>query len=404
MVVSVPGPEEFPALESRLATDPTNVGALTRLGAGYREAGRLDEARDLLERALTQDASSGPATFFLGLTYEDLGNFTDARVVYTAYLDQGNSALRDEIEARLPIMRRAELQASITQALASEEAFTPDARAVAVFPFQYSGASPDYQPLSRALAAMLITDLSQTDRLTVVERLHVQLLLDEVALSQSEWVDPATAVQGGRVTGAANVVQGVLGGDADRITLDASVVDVRTDPTQAPELADESDATAIVDLEKRTAFAIYESLGIELTVAERERVSQRWTDNLQALLAFGLGLEAEDRGDYAAAAAEYRRAAQIDPSFSQAADQAGEADVVGDAGTTTTADLAAAATTELLDESGFGDFTDMTEALAGVESLVPTSGERDVAVESLGTEGFRPAILTITIRPPGGNQ
>ena len=68
-------------------------------------------------------------------------------------------------------------------------------------------------------------------------------------------------------------------------------------------------------MEKTTALSLYELLGIQLTVAERERVMQHPTDNIRALLAFGLGLEAEDRGDFQLAGQHYTDAVTLDPRF-----------------------------------------------------------------------------------------
>lgn len=404
----VPTEAELPTLERQVARDSTNVEALVQLGAGYREAGRLHEAVVVLERATALRVSSGAAVLFLGLTYEDLGRYGDARSTYEAYLGTVTSgALHTEVEARIPVLLRRELQVATAQALLDEATLSgtaPDASTVAVFPFLYDGASEEFQPLGRALSAMLVTDLAQTDRLTVVERLQVQLLLDEIALGATDLVDEGTAARSGFVLGAGNVVQGVVGGDQELLTLEAAVVRVDEGVGPAPDISEADEVERLFDMEKRIALAIYESLGIELTVAERERVNRRWTESLQALLEFGRGLEAEDRGDYALAATHYRRAAQIDPAFSAATTRAEPAQRMSEATTTSTQDLANSATEELMLDPGYTEFVDVDAVLEGAQTMVPTSESRDPVAEATGKEGFRPGILNIRVRRPGGGD
>ena len=54
-------------------------------------------------------------------------------------------------------------------------------------------------PLERGLADLLITDLSRSAQLTVVERDRMQALADEIQLSQSDRVDAATSVRAGKL-------------------------------------------------------------------------------------------------------------------------------------------------------------------------------------------------------------
>jgi len=72
-----------------------------------------------------------------------------------------------------------------------------------------------------------------------------------------------------------------------------------------------------MEAEKRMVFGIIEELGVELTAAERERISERQTESLDALLAFGRGLAAMDRGDFEAAVQDFEAAVDIDPGFSK---------------------------------------------------------------------------------------
>jgi tetratricopeptide (TPR) repeat protein len=188
MVGGLPGPDEIPDLEGHLARDATSVPTMIRLGVAYREANRLGDARGALERAVALEPNDPAAVFYLGLTYEDLELPGAARDLYTRYLQVGTRGdVRTLVRRRLPIVERQEFVLAARDALAREAELAtvqPAPRTVAIFPFLYAGTDPQLRPLGRALAEMLATDLSQTDRLTVVERSQVQLLLDEIRLSR----------------------------------------------------------------------------------------------------------------------------------------------------------------------------------------------------------------------------
>ncbi|MEP0546712.1 MAG: hypothetical protein ABJF88_07265, partial [Rhodothermales bacterium] len=72
-----------------------------------------------------------------------------------------------------------------------------------------------------------------------------------------------------------------------------------------------------------------------------DRIERVPTRDLQAFLAFSRGLQEEDAGDFAAAAAAFAQAAALDPGFELAATRAGEAAALSSAGGTVSAALGA---------------------------------------------------------------
>ena len=156
-----------------------------------------------------------------------------------------------------------------------------EANRVAVLPFIYSGTDPELRPLGRAISEMLVTDLSQTDRLVLIERLRLQALLDEMRLGEEGLVDPSTAARTGRLLGAGRTVQGSLGGDAALLQLQATISRAQGMPAgDEPPLTEQDALRRLLDAEKRLVLGLYSSLGVELTSTERERVMQRPTENL----------------------------------------------------------------------------------------------------------------------------
>ncbi len=320
--VRTPTPRELTSIRQRAAVD-RSPEAQVALGATWLAAGQRDSARVVLERVLATSPRNAPALLYLGITSEEQGNYFRADSLYRAYLALGRSApLKREVTRRLAVVRREALVASIRSALASEARLSrlaPEPRAVAVFPFSYDGQDARLQALSRALAGLLTTDLAQTSRLRVLERAQVQALVDEIKLSGIGLVDPATAVRGGRLLRAGRVVQGQMGGDDRALRLAVAVVRADTSAAQkAAPIEVQDQLSRLFAMEKTLALGLYQSMGIELTVAERERVSHYATQNVEALLEYGWGLAAEDRGELGSAADHFQRAGLLDPGFSEA--------------------------------------------------------------------------------------
>jgi tetratricopeptide (TPR) repeat protein len=398
-VVNAPSAAEIPALEERIERQPVDTDALTRLGAAYRQAGRQEEAERVLRRAFEQSPADPRATVLLGLTYEELGQPARARLLYTEYLRIGRSAqLRRQLSARLPLLDRQELREAVRSALARELELateTAEPRTVAVFPFAYQGSDPALSPLGRALAEMLVTDLSQTDRLRVVERTGVQMLLDELQLGEAGLVDTLTAARSGRILGAGRVVQGQIGGAEELLRLQAAVVGIGDD-WDGRNLTEEDPLQRLFDLQKRLSLRVLAELGVQLTPAERQRVERRATQNLQALLAFGRCLEADDAGEFEQAAQFCAEAVALDPGFQVARDRADRAQSSLTASRQAFTDLTQLSFTEP------GGLTAIQESLEAIHSIIPDATGRSPSAEVLGTEGLgRRAILEIIIRRPG---
>jgi TolB-like protein len=393
-----PVPAEIPALRAELDRDSTALPARLRLAEAYRLAGQADAARLLLE---PYAAANPLVAVELGLVYEDLERFAEARRVYRDYLERGRDArLRDQVRARLTLLERRELEQAVRAALAREQELanvTPAPNTVGVFPFLAVTDDPELRALGTALAELLTTDLAQTDRLRVLERTQVQALLAELQLAESGRVDPATAARTGRLLGAGSVVQGRIETTAANAALQAVVVNVPGQPQVPAPLREQDTLARLLDMEKRLALALYERMGVQLTAAERQRVTRQATDNVQALVAFGFGLEAADAGNYDEAARQFRRALSLDPGFDLARTQQTRAEQSALAATVTAGALSRLG----LAEAGAAD--DWRARYAPVEALMLDPALRDAAAEVLGAEGpRRSGTADIVIRRPGG--
>lgn len=403
-----PSPDQIPELEVRLAERPSDADVAARLGAAYGAANRADDAVRVLESTLDSNPDHEASVYYLGLAYEEAGADSSALALYRRYLQIGSDGdLRNELERRVDLIRQAALRESVQASLAREAelaAAPPRARTIAVFPFPYLGSVEGIRPLGRALAQMLVTDLSQTDRLDVLERLHVQYLAEEIELAEQGRVDPATAARGGRVLGAERVVQGQIDGTVDEIVLDAAVIQTSDGADEADEVGSRDQLARFFDLEKEMALAIYEAAGVQLSPAERERVTQRQTENLEAVLAFGLGLEAQDAGRFQEAANHFNRAVTLDPSFELAATSGEEANRLANAAGITVETLVELGAERLLGSQTYADWLRRQVDFVQVEELIPGPSERDAVSEAISGEGLSgsSAGLDIILERPGG--
>ncbi len=318
-----PTPVDIPALEARRQQSPSDPALLTRLGIAYYDSKDFPLARDVLLAALALDEERFPAALYLGLTYEQMGHLDSARTAYAGAANAArSSAQRNEARARLQLLTRTELAEAAREAIAREaelSAETPAPNTIAVLPFRYLGNEQALRPLERGMAFLIVSDLSKVGRLRLLEREHVQALVDELELSESGRVDQSTGARSGRLLRAAQVVQGSLQDVPNRghLRVDANIVNASDAAVAASGWAADK-LQQLFAIEKEVVLQLLQRVGIGLTPAEERAIKERPTADLQAFLAFSRGLEAEDRGDYTTAAEEFGAAAQRDRGFRSA--------------------------------------------------------------------------------------
>ncbi len=136
------------------------------------------------------------------------------------------------------------------------------ARTVAVLYFQDLGPSPEAKPLRKALAQMLITDLSRIEGLKVLQRERIERFVAETAIGESGLATAQTAVLAGRVLEADCVVQGTFSATSEQVTVEVRVAS--REPTAA-ELARtfSRPMEELMQLEQEIIQAIVEAVGVE---------------------------------------------------------------------------------------------------------------------------------------------
>lgn len=228
-----------------------------------------------------------------------------------------------------PAARRATMIADADKAaraaLAAENRLDPakiPARSFAVLPFAVDSRDTVVRPLAYGLADLLTGDLSRSPRLQLVERLHTNAILRELDLVDAGVTDPRQGPRVGRLVGARRLLLGsATRSGPTTLRLEARVVDV-VGGTVQDVVSAEAPFDRVIEAEKQLALLLFERLGITLTPAQRAQVEQRQTTQLNALVAYGRGVEAETRGDAVGATAAFEEASRLDAAFAAARTQA----------------------------------------------------------------------------------
>jgi TolB-like protein len=209
------------------------------------------------------------------------------------------------------------IDAATTEAVARERALDPAGLgALGVPPFAFSGSDPRLTALGFAMADLLITDLSRSRQLQLVERARLGEILQELDLAGAGRVDSLSAPRVGRLLQARRLVLGSV----DTLPTGEYRLTVRVANVETGVLEQALDARAsagdLLAAEKVIAYRLFDALGITLSPAERAAVDDlRPAASLAALVAYGEGVEAELTGDRKRAFNAYSSAALLAPTF-----------------------------------------------------------------------------------------
>jgi TolB-like protein len=220
--------------------------------------------------------------------------------------------------------RLAAADSAARAAIANERAIVAaslPASAVGVAPFAADPSDTVATALAYGLADLLLTDLSRSRQLTVVDRLRADAVLRELRMAESGRVDSGTAPRVGRLIGARRLVVGrVASRPAGQFDVAARVADAATGQVTVGANSS-APLERVLDAEKTLAFRIFDALQVNLTPAERAAVEQRPTRSIAALLAYGKAVREEAMGRYESAGEFYRQAAAADPQFAAPRDR-----------------------------------------------------------------------------------
>ena len=327
------------SFQDELAQNPDNWKARQQLGYAYIKTGQLDQAISEFKLVLGQDPKDYPystafgyapqkfermpgqkpgdplSTYYLGLAYLHNGQRTEAIETWRSYQDSERPTVEQEIKKQITLVEISDSIHYAKRALAEEEklkTLPPRPGTVAVFYFKDVSKDNSLRHFQKAMATMIISDLSQVESLLVLERTRIQFLLTEMELGQTGIVDKSTAPRAGRLLGAENLIVGTM--EPRSLHVQANVASTESEDIVGT-VAAGAEIEEFYILEKEIVYNILKLLKVEFTPEEEKKISQYHTKNLQAVVYFGQGLEALDLGEWKKAKAFFNQAVEEDPDF-----------------------------------------------------------------------------------------
>ena len=221
----------------------------------------------------------------------------------------------------------AALAATVLAPVPADAQQSQQAPTVAVLYFTNSALvnHDQYQPLSKGIADMLITQLAQNRGLRVVERDRLQTILEELDLHQSERVDDETAVRIGKVLGARHMLTGVFFIDMNQtLRMDIRAVNVETSQVEYVETV-QGKSENVLSLIAELGQKVNDGLELPaIEVSQERRPAGRQTssvspaDQYRAFFLVSKSIEEQDRRNFDGAIALLREALQVYPEFERA--------------------------------------------------------------------------------------
>ena len=315
----------LPDLEARADQQPHNPTALRDFGEALVQTRAYARALDPLQRARALAPDDPKTLYYLAAAREATASPDSALALYALHAGLADSPYQRLMHGRHVWLRRERVREQIAALIETEaEIETGDGdltEAVAVFPFSYGTGDPRYAPLGRGLSEMITTDLAALGGVRLVERVRLQVLLDELALAEGGAFDAQTAPRVGRLLRSGRIVGGGVDVQAEQLAADVALWEWARE--REPEVETRGGPLAeLFRVQQEIVFGLADALGVRLTASQRARIEEVPTRSLQAFLAYSRGLQEEDAGRFASASSEYREAERLDGGFAEASSKA----------------------------------------------------------------------------------
>lgn len=171
--------------------------------------------------------------------------------------------------------------------------------------------------LNKAIADLLIKNLSEVQSLVVLEREKMQTFSKEIELGDSAVFSQEKALRVGRVAKVETVIYGNYLLSGNRITISIFLLDLDTqDVLQTEEITGDYDQ--LRTLIQALVFQFLANRNIDLSPTEKEKIRFKVTDSMTATEHFYRGIDFYDQGQYPEAFGEFLRAANQDSQFLEA--------------------------------------------------------------------------------------
>ena len=377
-----------------ITKSPNDPQIYTSLGYAYLKKDDLPKAIQNFEKAKSIDPTYGKAYLYLGMLYEKQRELPKAIQEYNSYYKQFPlTPTGQKLKARISILMRNQIAKEVQEAIQKEKEISVDSipeNTIAVYYFANLTGNPELDTLQKGLTDMLITDLAQVSSLKVLERTRIQLLMDELKLSETGAIDQDTTPRVGRLLGAKRIISGGFAAPSqDNLRIDSTATNVATSETDA-QASVSGNQNGFFTLEKQLVFGILGNLNIPLTQEERDAIQKVPTESFLAFLAYSRGLDYEDRGMYPEAGQEFNKATQLDPNFIRANEKSQEVKILSETHITGTLGEVAQ-----LEQSEKQETPTKTESGPAMGNVLSSMDRLEPIVENIG-DGFIPQTGTKT--------
>jgi hypothetical protein len=382
-----PSPDLIGSLEARLARTPDDPKISLALAEAYYGAGRFAEVLPFIGRVMGLEPDNEEAALFHAYTLDTLRRDREAREAFQSLAGRvGSGAVRRAIAVRLRLLEARLRVTDVREAVASGSWPGAGGAPFGLLPLRYAGNDTALQAVGVGLAQYMADELVRrgSGSADSVEYERVLELRHALEIGDEDLVDPATAARLGRMLRVRLMLQGTIEPvDSLTLRLRADLVDVTsggivatmTADTSARDLAVLGARVAANALAARDDTSLTEPVALPL---RRPRV--------EALVAFGRGLEARTARDWPGAAAAFYLALLYDGAWTRARGARDEAALLANPPRSDPRRLAARVegpTTHAV-LRGHLQATAMAVAPVGAD----------------GTEGLSPDLQTVTGRKP----
>ncbi len=306
--------------KARVAENPSDWQSREKLGYALLNAGDPKAAVVELEKVpnTTPPKEGSLAPLYLGLAYLKMDNPDAALKAWASYKDKSMPLVKAEIDRLTTLVEIEASKKAAKAALAQERSLSASAvkpDSYAVFNFGVQSQEPSMRSIQKALTAMTIADLAQVKGISVIERVRLQALLDEMKLGQTGAVDAATAPKAGKLLGADNLVVGSLNDPSGKVGVVSSTAST-TRGAVVGSFSVSQDKDKFYELQKAVVANILKVGNIKLDADTEAKVLKEYhTRSFQAVSFYGQGLDAQDRGDFQASKDYFALAVKEDPNF-----------------------------------------------------------------------------------------
>lgn len=304
----------IPYFRQHLSENPDDWIARKKLGIAYYKSGQPENALKELQKTLEAMPDDQETVYYLSLAESAAGDSLKAANTLKGFYHPGET-VQKKIDQNVTLLEIKGGMDWARDALANEatlETTSPSPNSIAVCYYKDLSSDGQFKYLQKALTEMIITDLSQVKTLTVVERIRLQYLLEEMEMGTTGIVDKTTAPRTGKLLGAEHLVIGTL--ETGSIVSRTGIASTsKKDVVAAFSLTE--DHGDFFQLQKKIVHNILRIINVSPTSEEKKRVDEAHTRSFQAVVYFGHALDAQDRGDWKVAKQYYQLALKEDPNF-----------------------------------------------------------------------------------------